>query len=385
MIRRIGAILVAVALVLSIGLVPGVALAEDDNDCVRYGQGYWKQWLADEENGDVFDLPGHSNEDLLAILNTPARGGNADVILSYQFIAATLNVEVVGCEMPQTVQDAFDEAKDHLHDEDSEPARSEILGWKDILEFWNENQYAELVSVVYEGTCTLFGSHIDDKITFTFSNDVFHDPNVEISFESATRLWEGWGADEWTMDGNTATVTLKRLYGSPRDIIGDKVVGIKGIVDFIGEPVVIPEGGVEVEAVPVTTELEGTFTSTRDVPGEWSYEVTINTICDEFDSGTISMTDPDGEVIEATILDLKHDYKYWYELSAVSKPNLGAVGTATYDGYEGNFMFLIANSHIWMALSQEGYDVYWEAGTVWPSGDRDYDIWGTNPDPSPFE
>ena len=106
-----------------------------------------------------------------------------------------------------------------------------------------------LLSVVYEGIGDTFGSHIDDKITFTFSNDVFHDPNVEVSFQTAQKLWEGWEADKWTMDGNIATVTLNRLYGNPRDIIGDMVVGITGIVDAIGNTVVVPVDGVEVKGI----------------------------------------------------------------------------------------------------------------------------------------
>jgi len=245
MTKKLLAIMLAAALVLTMGLMPAAALAEN-GECVRYGQGYWKQWLADDDNDDVFELDGHTNEDLLAILNTPARGGNADVILSYQFIAAALNVAVYDWEMPAVVQQAYDDAKTHLHNGESDAARSRILGWKDILEFWNENKQAVLLSVVYEGEGDLFGSHIDDSITFTFSDDVFHNPNVEVVFQTAQRLWEGWGADEWTMVGNTATVTLNRLYGSPRAIVGDKVIGISGMVDLIGNPVVVPDGGVVV-------------------------------------------------------------------------------------------------------------------------------------------
>lgn len=250
MIRRLGAILVALALVLSMGLVPGVALAENDNDCVRYGQGYWKQWLADEDNEDVFDLDGHSNEDLLAILNTPARGGNADVILSYQFIAATLNVEVVDCEMPQTVQDAFDEAKVHLHDEDSEPARSEILGWKDILEFWNENKYAELVSVWYEGTGCTFGTHEGDTLTLTFSEDIFRDgTDLKMYFKDATPYLPEVAVVTWAISDNVLTLTANGTFITPRPEVGDFVTQIEGLVNSCGCPVVVPDGGVEVVAM----------------------------------------------------------------------------------------------------------------------------------------
>jgi len=105
---------------------------------------------------------------------------------------------------------------------------------------------SELQSVVYEGEGDLFGDHIDDKITFTFSNDVFHDPYVEVTFETAQELWESWGADNWTFVGNTAIVTLNREYGSPRNIVGDSVIDISGIVDAVANDVVVPEDGVKV-------------------------------------------------------------------------------------------------------------------------------------------
>ena len=145
MIRRLGAILVALALVLSMGLVPGVALADTEDECVRYGQGYWKQWLADPDS-EWECAYGFEAEQLLEMLNTPARG-DANVILSYQFIAAALNVGVNGCELPEgtscdgnNVQAAFAAAAQHLivAGGDSGATRSEILGWKDILEIWNK-------------------------------------------------------------------------------------------------------------------------------------------------------------------------------------------------------------------------------------------------------
>ena len=75
---------------------------------------------------------------------------------------------------------------------------------------------------------------------------------------------------------------------------------------------------------------------------------------------------------------IKENYAYWYDMSIVSKPNLAAVGTATYGTYEENFMFLLADSHIWMALGQEDYYNEWENETVWLSADRDYDIWSSD-------
>jgi len=287
-----------VTVFLVFGLMLGIAGA--DPECVRYGQGYWKSWLADDSNANAFDH--HTNKDLLDILNTDARRGNEDIILSYQFIAAALNVEVNDCSMPDKVQEAFDYAQEYLHGDDGdEVTRQEILGWKDILEFWNTNQKAELESVVYEGTCNLFGSHIGDTMTFTFSNDVFHVPNVEVKFQTAIRLWEGWGADNWTVSGNVATLTLNRVYSSPRDVIGDKVISITGLGDFIDNPVVVPSDGVEVEGI-VTYDMVDTWKLRADrlividyqINGEFSGKLTD---AGGMELGNINGT-IDGDVIE---------------------------------------------------------------------------------------
>ena len=236
---------------------------------------------------------------------------------------------------------------------------------------------AVLESVVYEGTCSLFGTHIGDKITFTFSNNVFHESNVEVTFQTAQRLWEGWGADDWTMDGNTATVTLKRLYSSPRDIIGDTVIDISGMVDALGNPVIIPSGGVEVDGIVTypTVKQSGTFTSTRHLPGGWSYDIVIARDCDDsFISGTITLTDINGDVVEAVIKDLKYDYAYW----SGDIPNIAAVGTTTYLGVNYYFMFLYAKRALWMGISTLDYQTAWDSGSVYSSGQRAYDIHSQN-------
>lgn len=119
---------------------------EEETSDQRYGQGYWKRWLA--ANEDYTCPSGFTAGELLAMLHTPARG-DANNILLYQFIAAALNADVNGFEMPgendtgeSDVKTAFDEAFNHLEllfqGEDSGATREEILRWKDILEQWNE-------------------------------------------------------------------------------------------------------------------------------------------------------------------------------------------------------------------------------------------------------
>ena len=250
MIRKLGAILVALTLVLTIGLTPGVALAENDNDCVRYGQGYWKQWLAQQDEDWECSM-GFTAEELLGMLNTPARG-NPTQILLYQFIAAALNVGVNGCEMPPTVAAAFDAALAHLMADleggETEASRSEILGWKDIMEFWNHNKQAVLESVVYEGTGCIFGSHAGDTLTLTFSEDIFRDgSDLKMFFKDATPHLPEVPVVTWSECGNVLTLTANGRFITPRPEIGDYVLALEGLVDLIGNPVVVPAGGVLVE------------------------------------------------------------------------------------------------------------------------------------------
>ena len=135
---------------------------------------------------------------------------------------------------------------------------------------------------------------------------------------------------------------------------------------------------ITIEFTYLPTEFSGTFTSIRYLPGVWNYDIYLVRDCaGELISGTITFTDPAGVVIDASVSDVKDNYAYWYNMPGVSKPNLAAVGTATYGSYTGKFMFLSADSHIWMALSHNDYTTEWNSGTVWQTG-RDYDILGAD-------
>ena len=357
------------------------------NDCERYGQGYWKQWLAENDDYVCPDDDDLTAEVLLGMLNTPARG-DANQILLYQFIAASLNVNVEECVPPLAVIQALEEAGAHLEalkaGEESDATRDDILGWKDILEFWNENEYAGLESAVYEGTCTLFGSHADDTMTFTFSNDIYQDGELIMGayFEGGNhyRIRSAAAVMDWEIDGNVLTVTANDTFSTPRDYIGAYVIYFEGLVDFIGNDVVVDEDGVEVTAGEITyptTEYSGTFNSTRDVPGTWSYDITIARDCESGDIvwAEITLEDPYGVSLETVVEETKEDYAYWLQWNI--QPNIAALGTATYSGYEGNFMFLFGDNYIQMLLSGEPYGDVWAADDVWTGADRDYDIWAS--------
>lgn len=105
-----------------------------------------------------------------------------------------------------------------------------------------------LQSAVYQGEGDLYGSHVGDKMTFTFDYDISKDATMQIRFDTAQELWEGWGDPpmNWEIDGNQLIVTASSTFGNPRDLVGDMVTIITGLVDANGNPVVVPDGGIAI-------------------------------------------------------------------------------------------------------------------------------------------
>lgn len=103
-----------------------------------------------------------------------------------------------------------------------------------------------LESVEYEGTCSLFGSHIGDKMTFTFSNDIEKDDKVIVYFLDSQEFKETWGKATYKIDGDELIVTVNNKWTKPRPEVGDYVVDLEGLVDSVGNDVVVPNGGVKI-------------------------------------------------------------------------------------------------------------------------------------------
>jgi len=125
----------------------------------------------------------------------------------------------------------------------------------------------ELESVVYEGICNEFGSHEGETLSLVFLNDVHidgedqTDAETYVHFEEASSLGHNSNYVNYTAEDNVLTITVVEggTFGNPRPEVGDFVTGLDGIVDGIGNPVVVPEEGVEVEqstSVTVSTEDE---------------------------------------------------------------------------------------------------------------------------------
>ena len=56
--------------------------------------------------------------------------------------------------------------------------------------------------------------------------------------------------------GNEVIITVVGTFGTPRPEVGDFVTGLNGIVDALGNSVIVPDGGVEIDGI-VTYDLLG--------------------------------------------------------------------------------------------------------------------------------
>ncbi|MBC5775476.1 hypothetical protein H8S95_15470 [Pontibacter sp. KCTC 32443] len=127
--------------------IPG----EEVTGCTRT-QGYWKTHSGYKPKGngngngntkydDTWDAYLNSTLTRLGsatyreILWMEPRGGNADIILAHQFIAAELNV-AAGASIPQDVLNAWLAAQAYLNG-DTTATREQILMWAEILDDYN--------------------------------------------------------------------------------------------------------------------------------------------------------------------------------------------------------------------------------------------------------
>ena len=111
----------------------------------------------------------------------------------------------------------------------------------------------------------------------------------------------------------------------------------------------------------------------------WKYKINIKEAMDGDNSvGVLKFKTGEIKVV-GQVKATKRDYKYW------SGDNLAAVGTTTFNGSNYYFMFLYAERATWLALSTTPYQSYWDAGTVWPSSLRTYQLHSLNTYDFPFE
>ena len=108
---------------------------------------------------------------------------------------------------------------------------------------------AVLQSVVYEGEGDTFGSHVNDTLTFTFTNDIFVKDEPLYVYINGDNFWfPDDGKSYYTLDDNILIITIgpDGTYSRPRPSVGDYITGFDELIDALGNPVVVPVGGVKV-------------------------------------------------------------------------------------------------------------------------------------------
>lgn len=108
---------------------------------------------------------------------------------------------------------------------------------------------ARLESVVYDGSEASFGSDIVETLTLTFSKDIDFSETTSTTY--GVELWFvgdpnrlGSNRDYMTYEisNNVLTITSLKIFSDKRPDVGDVVDHIIGLVDSLGNPVVVPDG-----------------------------------------------------------------------------------------------------------------------------------------------
>ncbi len=92
-----------------------------------------------------------------------------------------------------------------------------------------------------------FGSKIGDTVIITFKGNIIKVGDITADFAVNHPIISHGGKTEWNITDNVLTFTINTVFGSPRPITGEYLISIDGLVDFEGNPVVVPYGGVEVQ------------------------------------------------------------------------------------------------------------------------------------------
>ncbi len=116
---------------------------EEPTGCTRT-QGYWKNHADpnkkkyDSTWDEYLNKDFYGMGDYLAVLKTAPKGGNADIILAHQYIAAELNM-AAGASAPDDVEAVMADA--HLYfSGELEVSRDELISWAELLDDYNNGK-----------------------------------------------------------------------------------------------------------------------------------------------------------------------------------------------------------------------------------------------------
>ncbi|HEY4650279.1 MAG TPA: hypothetical protein VIG72_02645 [Pontibacter sp.] len=123
--------------------VPAVPTDDVVKGCTRT-QGYWKNHADPKKKqydsawNNYLGVDFYGMGTYLDVLKRAPKGGDANIILAHQFIAAELNV-AAGASMPANVREAWLAAQDYFKGKRN-ATRSELIAWAELLDNYNNGK-----------------------------------------------------------------------------------------------------------------------------------------------------------------------------------------------------------------------------------------------------
>ena len=109
-----------------------------------------------------------------------------------------------------------------------------------------ENVVESVIFIDVDGSGE-FGSEIGDTVIITFKGKIIKVGDITADFGVNHPIYSNGAKTEWDITDNVLTFTINTIFTSPRPISGEYLISIDGLEDFVGNLVVVPSGGVEVQ------------------------------------------------------------------------------------------------------------------------------------------
>jgi len=109
-----------------------------------------------------------------------------------------------------------------------------------------DNLVESVTFIDFDGTGE-FGSAIGDEVIIAFKGNIIKVGDITADFAVNHPIISDGAKTEWDTTDNVLTFTINAVFSSPRPIAGKYLISIDGLEDSVGNPVVVPVGGVEVQ------------------------------------------------------------------------------------------------------------------------------------------
>jgi len=109
-----------------------------------------------------------------------------------------------------------------------------------------ENVVESVTFIDVDGTGE-FGTSVGDIVIITFKGNIIKVGDITADFAVNHPIISHGAKTDWDITDNVLTFTVNTIFTSPRPISGEYLISIDSLVDSVGNLVVVPSGGVEVQ------------------------------------------------------------------------------------------------------------------------------------------